>query len=301
MVPDLSGVFAPLTTPFAADGSVALGDLKRNVGLYNHTGLAGYVVLGSTGEAVFLSRSEGEAVLVTVKESAAPGKFLIAGTGAESTAETIERTRRAGALGYAAALVKTPHYYKPQYTPEALIEHYRRVADASPVPIILYSVPKFTGIALEAREAAALAAHPNIIGIKDSSGSVPRLSEIVAAAPRTFQILVGSASALYASLAAGARGAVLALACVLAELCVELYAAYREGALDRARGLQEALLPASKTIVSDNGPGGVKCGMDLRGFAGGAPRPPLSPMSAAVRNDIRQVLAALPLRETARA
>jgi 4-hydroxy-2-oxoglutarate aldolase len=301
IAPDLAGVFAPLTTPFAGDGSVAIADLKRNVNLYNRTGLAGYAVLGSTGESVLLSRSEAEAVLVAVKEAAAPGKFLVAGTGAESTVETIERTRRAAALGYPAALVKTPYYYKPQYTPEALIEHFCRVADSSPIPIVLYSVPKFTGVTLEAREAAALAAHPNIIGIKDSSGSVQRISEIVAASPKGFQTFVGSASALYASLAAGARGAILALSCVLPELCVELYSAFRAGQHGRARELQEALLPASKTIVGDNGPAGVKCGMDLRGFAGGPPRSPLPPLGEAVKQEIQRTLAALPVRESARA
>jgi 4-hydroxy-2-oxoglutarate aldolase len=300
VAPDLAGVFAPLTTPFGADGSVALADLKRNVNLYNRTGLTGYVALGSTGESVLISDREGDAVLAAVKESAAPEKFLLAGTGAESTAKTIERTRRAAELGYPGALVKTPYYYKPQYTSEALIEHFRRVADASPIPIILYSVPKFTGIALEAREAAPLAAHPNIIGIKDSSGSVQRISEIVAATPKTFQTLVGSASALYSSLAAGARGAVLALACALPELCVELYEAFRAGQHEQARELQEALLPASKVIVVDGGPAGVKRGMDLRGFAGGPPRSPLPPLSEAARQEIQRVLAALPVRQSAR-
>src|SRR5439155_22454763 len=140
---DLSGVFPALTTPFAADGSVSLADLKHNIQQYNRTGLAGYVVMGSTGESVLLSKAEAESVLVTVKEAAGPGKKLIAGTGAESTAETIERTKRAAELGYDAALVKTRYYYKAVYKPEVYIAHYRCGADASPIPVLLYSVPQF--------------------------------------------------------------------------------------------------------------------------------------------------------------
>ena len=142
---NLSGVFPALTTPFSADGSVSVEDIKHNITKYNTTGLAGYVAIGSTGESVLLSRKEVDTVLVAVKESAAPGMRLIAGTGAESTAETIDRTKRAAELGYHVALVKTPYYYKPMYKPEVFIAHYRRVADASPIPVMLYSVPQFTG------------------------------------------------------------------------------------------------------------------------------------------------------------
>ena len=173
---DLSGVFPALTTPFAADGSVSLADLKHNIQLYNCTGLAGYFVIGSTGESVLLSWAEIERILATVKEATADGKKLIAGTGVESTAETIVRTKRAAELGYHAALVKTPYYYKPAYKPETYIAHYRRVADESPIPVLLYSVPQFTGVALEAPEVAALSDHPNIIGIKESSGNLQRVA-----------------------------------------------------------------------------------------------------------------------------
>ncbi len=278
---NLSGVFPPLTTPFSGEGSVALADLRANVARYNRTPLAGYVALGSTGEAVLLSRAEMDGVLGAVREAAAPEKILIAGTGAESTAEAIERTRRAAELGYQVALVKTPHYYKPQLKPPVLIEHFRRVADASPIPLLLYSVPQFTGIALEAPEVAELAAHRNIIGIKESSGHVQRTQEILAGTPPEFQTLVGSANTFYPSLAVGACGGILALACVLPELCVELHAAAREGRHDHARELQRRLLPASKAIVADGGVAGVKYAMDLCGYRGGLPRPPLPPLSAA--------------------
>jgi 4-hydroxy-2-oxoglutarate aldolase len=298
---DFSGVFPALTTPFGADGGVALADLKHNVDLYNKTGLAGYVAIGSTGESVLLEEAEREAVLAAVKEAAAPGKILIAGTGAESTAATIRWTKRAAELGYQAALVKTPYYYKPMYKTEVLAAHFRRVADASPIPVLLYSVPQFTGVALEAGEVAALAAHPNIVGLKESSGNVQRLGEIIAAGPKEFQVLVGSASTLNVSMVTGARGGILALACVLPELCVELYRLARSGPAEGARWLQEALLAASRVIVATNGPAGVKCAMDARGYRGGLPRLPLQPVSDAARQEIGKILAALPAVEAARA
>jgi 4-hydroxy-2-oxoglutarate aldolase len=273
-----SGIIPPLTTPFAIDGSVSLTDLKYNIQQYNRTNLAGYVILGSTGESVLLTKAEMEGIFVAAKEAAAEEKKLIAGTGAESTAETIERTKRAAALGYDAALVKTPHYYKPAYKPDVLIAHYRRVADASPIPVLLYSVPQFTGIALEPPAIAALAEHPNIIGIKDSSGNVQRVAETIAAVPDGFQVLVGSASTVYPCLAIGARGAILALACALPEKCATLFELFRQGQHEKARELQSVLVRASKLIVSEGGIAGVKFVMDQRGYRGGIPRQPLVPL-----------------------
>jgi len=288
-----SGVFAALTTPFAHDGPVSLADLKHNVQRYNQTDLAGYVALGSTGEAVLLTRTEMDGILATVKESAAKGKKLLAGAGAESTAETIERTKRAAEFGYDAVLVKTPYYYKPAYKPEVLIAHYRRVADESPIPVMLYSIPQFTGIALESAEVAALAEHPNIIGIKDSSGNVQCVAEIVAATPPKFQTLVGSAASVYPSMAIGARGAILALACALPEKCVALFELFRKGHHEKARELQSILVRASKLIVSEPGIAGVKHAMDQRGYRGGIPRPPLLPLQHEQKKRLTEFLASL--------
>ena len=293
MTLDLQGVFAPLTTPFEGGGPVSIAELTRNVCLYNRTALAGYVVLGSTGEAVMLSRAEADSVLTAVKATAGAGKILLAGTGAESTAETIQRTQRAADLGYPAALVKTPHYYKPAYKPEVLITHYRKVADSSPIPILLYSVPQFTGVALEAPEVAALAEHPNIIGIKDSSGHIQRTGEMLAAVPPKFHVLVGSASTVFPALAIGARGAILALANALPEKCVALYDMVRRGQFEQARELQNILLKASKLIVSEAGIAGVKFVMDQRGYRGGIPRPPLLPLTEEGKKRLIALLAAL--------
>jgi 4-hydroxy-2-oxoglutarate aldolase len=227
---------------------------------------------------VLLSKSEAGSVLITVKEAAAPGKKLIAGTGAESTAETIDRTKCAAELGYEVALVKTPYYYKPAYKPENYIAHYRRVADASPIPVMLYSVPQFTGVALEPPEVAKLAEHPNIIGIKESSGNVQRVAEIIASVPSDFQVLVGSAATIYPSITVGARGAILALASALPEKCVALYELIHQGQHQKARELHEVILRASKLIVSECGIAGVKYVMDQRGYRGGLPRLPLLPL-----------------------
>jgi 4-hydroxy-2-oxoglutarate aldolase len=288
---DFSGVFAALTTPFAADDSVAIAELKKNIQRYNSTGLAGYAVQGSTGESVLLSRAEWDSVLVAAKEAASPQKRLLAGTGVESTAETISRCKRAGELGYHAALVKTPYYYKPVYKPEVFIAHYRKVADASPIPVMLYSVPQFTGISLEAPEVAVLAEHPNIIGIKESSGHVQRVAEMVAATPASFQIVTGGAGVLLPSLTVGAKGAILALASALPEKCAELYEVARRGQLETARELQKNLLRASKLIVSELGIPGVKFVMDQRGYYGGAPRSPLLPLADAAKRSILDLLA----------
>src|SRR6266853_166395 len=276
---DFSGVFAALTTPFAADDSVAIADLKKNIQLYNATGLAGYAVQGSTGESVLLSRAEWDSVLVAAKEAASPQKKLLAGTGVESTAETIERTKRTAEFGYHLALVKTPHYYKPAYKPDVLIAHYRRVADASPIPVLLYSVPIFTGVTLEAPEVAVLSEHPNIVGIKESSGHVMRVAEMVAAAPADFQVLTGSAPTLLAGLMVGAKGAILALASALPEKCVELFELVRAGQIEKARELQNVLLKVSKVVASEHAIAGVKFAMDQRSYRGGIPRLPLVPLS----------------------
>lgn len=290
---NLDGIFPALTTPFSASGEVDIGHFRENLLRYNKTGLAGYVVNGSTGESVLLSWKEVETLWEAARVVATPGKLLIAGTGTESTKETIERTRRAAEMGFDAALVRTPHYYKPQTTPEALTEFFLRVADSSRIPILIYSVPAFTGITVEAPLAARLASHRNIIGMKDSSGSVTRAAEIVQAAPDRFRLLVGSASTLKESLECGAAGAVLALACAFPELCVEIYKATRGGDAPRATALQDELTPASDIILTQHGVPGLKYALDCLGYYGGPPRSPLLPVSESAKREIGAVVARL--------
>ena len=287
---DLSGIFPALTTPFGDDGEVTIARFKANLARYNATGISGYVVLGSTAESVMLSEAEGEALLAAAIEVAAPGKLLIAGTGTESTAATIKNTKRAAAMGYQLALVKTPYYYKPAYKPETYIRHYRAVADVSPIPILLYSVPVFTGVSLETPEIVALAGHPNIAGMKDSSGVIQRIVEVVGQAPKSFQMLTGAAGVLHPALTSGARGGILALASPLPEMCVELFQLWKAGRHDEATLLQQRLAAATKVIVSEASIAGVKYAMDLRGFHGGLPRLPILPLAEAQKAKIAQVL-----------
>jgi len=289
----ISGIFPALVTPFEPDGAVSLRGVRENIRRYNQTAVAGCVVLGSTGESVMLSREAADSVLAASIEVAAPAKLLIAGTGAESTSETIARTRRAADLGYAAALVKTPYYYKPVYKAETFIRHYRAVADASPIPVLLYSVPQFTGITLETPEILTLAAHPNIVGIKDSSGNIQRAAEIVAGARPDFQVLTGGAAVIYPALAVGARGAILALAAALPEKCAELFLLFESGRHEQAKALQLELAVASKCIVSEQGIAGVKYAMDLRGYSGGLPSLPLLPLAEEKKQAIAAVISQL--------
>lgn len=287
----LDGIFAPLTTPFSADGSLALDLLRKNIGRYNQTRLRGYVINGSTSESVLLRWEEVYRIWETVKEAAAPGKMLIAASGAESTAETIEHTNRAASLGYELALVRTPSFYKPAMSDQTLAMHYLRVADASRIPILLYSVPIFTNVTIKAPLVASVAKHPNIIGIKDSSGNVAGIAAIIAAAPKSFQSLVGSSSTLQESLKAGAVGAILALANAFPEICVDIYEASRAGDSARASLLQKKLSAASEMFGTRYGIAGLKYALDRFGYFGGTPRPPLLPVNEMEQREIDAMLA----------
>jgi 4-hydroxy-2-oxoglutarate aldolase len=289
----LHGIFPPLTTPFAPDGAVALSKLRENIARYNKTGLAGYAINGSTSESALLKWEEVYRVWETARDVAAPEKILIAGTGAEATAETIERTNRAASLGYAVALVRTPSFYKPAMTESALAEHYLRVADAARIPILVYSVPVFTHVTVEAPLVARISKHPNIIGMKDSSGNVQGVAEIIAAAPKEFQTLVGSASTLYESLEKGAVGAILAVACAFPELCVEIYEASRAGERTKAHSLAQKLMAPAKLFGPQFGIAGLKYALDRIGYYGGAPRSPLLPVDASARSEIDTMLSNL--------
>jgi 4-hydroxy-2-oxoglutarate aldolase len=289
----LHGIFAPLTTPFDSDGSVALGHVRNNVALYNKTKLAGYVPNGSTSESVLLLWEEVYKVWEAVRDAAAPNKILIAGTGAESTAETIAHTNRAARIGYAVALVRTPSFYKPSINDHMLAEHYLRVADAARIPVMVYSVPVFTHVTVEASLIARVAKHPNIIGMKDSSGDMNGIAAIIAAAPKEFQTLTGSAATLYEALELGAVGAILGLADVFPDLCAEIYEAAGAGDRARAQTLALKLVPPAKMLLMDYGIGGLKYAQDRMGFYGGLPRLPLLGVSDEGKAEIEAMLANL--------
>jgi 4-hydroxy-2-oxoglutarate aldolase len=297
---NLQGIFPPLTTPFGPDGAIALGRLRENIARYNRVGLAGYVMNGSTSESVLLRWDEVYRIFEAAKEAAASGKTMIAGTGAESTVETIEHTNRAASLGYDAALVRTPSFYKPAMTENNLAEHYLRVADAARIPIMVYSVPVFTHIQVEAPLIARVAQHPNIIGMKDSSGDVPGVAKIIAAAPKSFRMLVGSAATVYQSLEIGAIGAILALACAFPELCVEIYEAARAGDSARAQLLAQKLVVPAKMLGVQYGIAGLKYAMDRLGYYGGPPRGPLLPVGESAQREIDAMLTGMVSESAAR-
>jgi 4-hydroxy-2-oxoglutarate aldolase len=289
----LHGIFAPLTTPFDSEGNVALGQVRNNVALYNKTKLAGYVPNGSTSESVLLLWEEVYKVWEAVRDAAAPGKILIAGTGAESTAETIEHTNRAARIGYTVALVRTPSFYKPSINDHMLAEHYLRVADNARIPVMVYSVPVFTHVTVGASLIERVAQHPNIVGMKDSSGDMKGIAAIIAAAPKEFQTLTGAASTLYEALELGAVGAILGLADVFPDLCAEIYDASRAGDRAKAQTLAQKLVPPAKMLLMDYGIGGLKYAQDRMGFYGGLPRLPLQGVSDAGKQEIDAMLANL--------
>lgn len=289
----LRGIFPPITAPFTDDGEVDLKRLRQNIERYNETKVSGYVMNGSTGESVLLGWDEIEKLWSAAREAASSDKVMIAGTGAESTAETIRHTKRAAALGFNAALVRTPNYYKPSMTFEAETTHFFRVADASPIPVLIYSVPVFTNYTVEAPLAAKLATHPNIVGIKESSGNVQRMKDIVASAPKGFNAMTGSALTLSETLEAGAVGAVLAIACVVPEACVDLYEASRRGETERVNQIKKQAIAPAATLVTNFGIPGLKCAMDMVGFYGGIPRPPLLPVSDTAKPEIESLVASM--------
>jgi 4-hydroxy-2-oxoglutarate aldolase len=286
---DLHGVFPPITTPFV-NGKVAYDKLASNVEKWSQTGLKGFVVLGSNGEYVSLSEEEKRTVVDTVVQSAADEMLIIAGTGCESTAETLRLTEDCAKLGAHAALVVTPHYYAGRMGEAALKKHYSEVADHSPIPILVYNVPKFTHINLAADFVARLSEHPNIAGIKDSSGNVIQLGELLNAVAKDFNVMVGTAGVLFGGLTLGCSGGVLALSNVAPEHCVKIYNLVKQGDFEEARDLQLKMLPVNQAVTAVYGVPGLKAAMDMLSYFGGDPRLPLLPSSQQDKSEIKEIL-----------
>ena len=217
----LRGVLLPITTPFHSDGAVDFSGLRSNILKWNDTGIAGYVVLGSTGERVNLSEDEQLRVIATAREDVPANLMFIAGVGQQSTRGTIQEIERlTAAVSVAAVLVITPHFYRAAVTQDALLDHYTAVAEASPVPLILYSMPALTGIKIEPATAVRLSAHPNIIGVKDSSNDIPPLQETSELVRDDFAVLTGNGTVFHEALRARACGGILAVGCVAPALCL---------------------------------------------------------------------------------
>lgn len=284
----LQGIFPPIATPFDHAGNLYVTKVQHNVEKWNKTSLTGYVVCGSTGEDVFLSSEEKSTLWGLVAKYAAPEKLLIAGSALESAKETICLTNRAAELGYKAALVRTPNYFKNQMTkPETQMLYYRTVADQARIPVLLYNFPQMTGVDLAAETVLALAEHPNIVGIKDSSGNVQRVMDIVRDAPQGFQVLVGSAQVLLPSLMMGASGGILAFANPAPYAAIAIWEAFRTREEEAARDWQSRVGRAASRTAKYGIPG-LKHAMDLNGYYGGPPRVPLSAIGPDAKRDVEE-------------
>ncbi|MDQ7029314.1 MAG: dihydrodipicolinate synthase family protein [Ardenticatenia bacterium] len=272
----LHGIMPAAVTPARADGELDLEGLAANVRAWRGLGLRGYLVLGSTGELPLLSELERMLVVEVTRREVPDDQLLIVGTGLQSTRATVEFTRRVADVGADAALVVTPNYYISQLNVDAFVRHYTDVADASPIPVLLYSVPSLTGVTLPAEAIIELAQHPNIVGIKDSSGSPRSLHTVRRHVPDDFAIFSGSAVYSLGALADGAaNGLILAIANVAPELCVALYRAVREENLKGAQDAHQRLM-ALHEAVAPYGVGGIKAAVEARGWHGGPPRAPLA-------------------------
>jgi len=277
----VGGIIAPVITPFDPSGdALDLAGFSANLRAHLEAGLSGIVVAGSTGEATLLSEAERVTLLERARSIVPRDRWLIAGVGAESTWLTIERARRAGAIGVDALLVVAPHYYPQSGTPEALLSHYTRIADASPVPVMLYNIPQYMHYNLPAATVLQLASHPNIIGMKDSGADLAILSGFLRAQSPTFSVLTGNASILQSALAAGVRGGILAIAIFAPSLALALVEAVQAGRSAEAAAIQAQLVPLGRDIVGAFGPAGVKAAADAVGLRGGPPRSPLQPLDA---------------------
>ena len=300
---DMSGVFVPCTTPFdPVTGEVDLVGLRANLRDFLSHSVRGIVVGGSTGEAVLLDEDERERMLEGVRDVVSPDRLVVAGTGAESTRATIRRCKVAARTGADAVLVQPPAFYLGAMTSEALLEHYRAVADASPIPVILYQVPlRMSTLEFTTSLVEDLSKIENVVGIKDSRGSLELVGEWVSRTPDDFQVMVGSGAILYGALELGATGGILGVANLAAGPSASVYSAFVDGDSAEAGKIQEVIAPVHTAIIGGLGVPGVKAALDLLGLRGGDPRPPLRALSEENRTKVSEVLATAGLAAAASA
>ncbi len=284
----------PITTPFDAAGNVDFAGLRANIAKWNLSGISGYVLLGSTGERVHLDEREYLEVIETAwREVSAANERLsfIAGAGQQSTRGTINEIKRVvAAVPVDAFLVITPHFYRPSITQQALITHYQSIADESPVPVILYSMPALTGIKIEPETAARLSEHKNIIGIKDSSADLDGLRETIKLVREDFAVLTGNGTVLHQALSAGACGGILAVGCVAPDICIAIARAVETGDAATAAKLQAKLTPLAEAVTIRFGIGGLKASLEMKGYVGGTVRAPLRAPDNEAREEIHRCL-----------
>ena len=289
---NLEGIFPPVPTPFS-QGSVDHRALASNVARWMQTRLAGIVVLGSNGEAPLLDDTESDAAIETVRANVPRERTLIGGVGRESTAATIAAAQRAARIGVDAVLVRTPSFYKNVMTSDAFVRYYTEVADASPVPVLLYNVSMFTGVNLLPEAVERLSAHPNIVGMKESNADLVQLADTIARTPDDFIVLAGSAPTFYHALCAGVDGAVLAISAVIPDICVEMLDLVRTQRHAEALALQRRITPLGRLLGAMHGVAGLKYALDQVGYVGGPTRPPLGTVPPDAQKQIRDQLAAL--------
>ena len=271
------GVMGPMVTPFKADESLDIPGFEQNVRGHIAAGLHGVLVAGSTGEAALLGDDERRILTETARPLVPDDRILLVGTGAESTRHCIARCRDAASAGADAVLIVAPHYYSSSMTQVAVKAHYLRVADESPVPVLLYNIPKYMHFRLEPELIAELAQHENIRGMKDSAGDMTIFARYAESNSEKFDVMTGHGGTFATALSLGARGGILAVALFAAELALEVWHAHNEQRIADAEAAQKPLVPMAAEIVARMGVSGVKAAMDRVGLVGGHVRSPLLP------------------------
>jgi 4-hydroxy-2-oxoglutarate aldolase len=289
MTMDISGVFPPVTTPFERSGRLDLKSFRENLRAYNRFRLHGYLVLGSSGEAASLEFEERIRLIETARKEIPSEKLLLVGTGAQSLQETLKLTRIAAANEADAALVLPPFYYRAAMTPEVLLRYYSELGRMAQLPIMIYSIPQFTGFQMTVTMIGDLSRKKNIVGLKESSGNVSYLAEIIESTAPQFQNVTGSALTFVASLLLGAVGGILALADVAPQECVDIFEDFKAGRLAQASRKQRVIMKLARTVTTRFGVAGLKAGVTVAGFQGGFPRAPLRPLTLQDRRAVRQI------------
>ena len=292
----LKGIFPPLPTSFDAGEALAPEKIRENIRSLCRFDLAGFLILGSNGELVMLTEEEKIQAFHAAREAIPADKIMLAGTGGQSTTETIRLTREAAKAGADGVLVLNPFYYKGLMTRQALVAHYHAVAEASGIPVIIYNMPGNSGMDMDADTILAISDHPNIVGLKDSGGNVVKLGAIAGRAKPGFQVLAGSAGFLLPALAMGAVGGILALANIAPAQCLDIFNAYHKKDLDVARSLQQQMIPVNAAVTSKWGVPALKAAMDHIGLYGGPARRPILPLEEETRKPLIVLLEANAIR-----
>ncbi|MBI4468248.1 MAG: dihydrodipicolinate synthase family protein [Acidobacteria bacterium] len=297
---DLAGIIPPIPTPFQENEEFYPKALEANLCRWNEVPFRGYLILGSNGEAIHLNQKDQLCVLETARGHIPEDRLLLVGASQSAAKDTVEFLRQAATIGADAALVSTPCYFKSQMNQGAVLQYYTRIAEESPLPILLYNVPQFTGLNLAADTVIRLAKHANVLGLKESAGNMTLLCEVFQDLPVSFQVLCGSAGAFYSALNLGAVGGILAVACVAWEACFELFESTRRGDQETARRKQLELVPLAQAVTAQFGVGGLKAALAIRGFYGGPPRAPLTPPGEWALGQLRQICATMKISPPAR-